>query len=180
MIHEIGVELDEKLKAKGCPIGVIDGPDFETTTWGNERIVIETSGGDTFEGPRSQSVNAKVRGIRNIGVKISIYARMPKGGGQPFEHRRRCDHVLDLVFCALEEVVRARKNGLTIKGGDYFTPPDLADSETENGCAYALLVTIERGIADLTWAYEKRPEKTIEAVTTTTTFNGTTVEPPPP
>lgn len=170
MLHEIGVELQNELKAKGCPLKVSDGPEFETTTWGNDRIVIEPSGGDSFQAPhiaQAPSTNPKARSVRDIGVQIRIFAHVEKAGAQVFEHRRLVDHALDLVIWALSRVVAKRKNRLVLRSGDYHVPRDLAKSDNPAGAAYELHVTIDRAVQDLTWKYGKAGEYTIQPATMT-------------
>ena len=154
MIHEIGVELQAALKLQGCPLVVIDGPErTQTTTFARERLVIEhDDGGDTFGPARSQAKNPDIRMIRNIGVKITIYAQEPAVGAIDFEHRRRAEHVLDMLLVALEKVALARKNGITFKSGKLIVPEDLAKSEEREGAVYELSFSIERAVGQRTWA----------------------------
>jgi len=164
MIHEIGKEIAAQLVAKKCPLPVFDGPEpTQTTTGARERIIIEhdENGGDGFSFAASQHKNPRMRGVRNIGVTITIYAQAPNAGGTHWEHRRRAEHVLDLVTVALYDVLKIRRNGFTIKKAGFIQPPDLAKSETIAGAVYQMTLTIERGIFDQTWAYENRPQATI-------------------
>ncbi|MCL2724852.1 MAG: hypothetical protein FWD69_10495 [Polyangiaceae bacterium] len=167
MIHEIGIDLGKELAKKGCPIRVVDGPEATTTTTGaRERIVIEhdEDGGDSFSNVLSQHKNPKQRMIRHIGTKITIYAQSPHAGAKPWEHRRRVEHVLDLVLVALSDVLKVRRNGYVITKGSLIQPDDLAKSEVIAGAVYDLRVSIERGVYDLTWAYEARPEVTLTGI----------------
>src|SRR5665213_2956662 len=148
MIHEIGVELQANLQAAGCPLKVIDGPEpTETTTFGRERIVIaHDPDGDTFRPVTGSKMNPLYRGNRNIGVIITIYAQEPKTAPMPFEHRRRCELFVDMVYCSLYEVIKVRKNQYTIRSGKLYVPKDLENSEIQGGYAYDLKFTVERGI----------------------------------
>lgn len=165
MIHEIGRELQAALRAKGCPFNVVDGPEGQaTTTYARERIVIEhDEAGDSFGPTRSQSRNPRNRMIRNVGVKITIYAQSSASGALEFEHRRRAEHVLDLVLVALEKVITARHNGWVVKAGRFINPEDLAKSETIGGAVYELSFTVERGVFDTTFTNAARPEFTMGA-----------------
>jgi hypothetical protein len=163
MIHEIGVELQAKLKARGCPFQVEDGPEKTSpTTWGRERIVIaydET--GDRFGWARSQRANPPHRATCSMGCKITIYAQHRSSGALPFEHTRRARAVVDQVVVALYEIASARKNACTITGGRFFTPADLQESEIERGAAYELKFTFDRGVYERTWANAIRPTTTV-------------------
>lgn len=167
MIHEIGRELDALLKARKCPLGVIDGPEFDTTTWGNDRIVIETAGGDRIGPPKRVSHNPKRYATRGIGVQIRIFARVVREGAQPFEHRRKCDHVLDMVLVALKKISATRGDEFEIRSSDYYIPPDLSKSDNAGGCAYQLLLYWDRGVGDIDWQYNADEEGTIGEVVTT-------------
>jgi hypothetical protein len=163
MIHEIGVELGAKLAARGCPLPVVDGPERTTVAgWGNERIVLEhDDAGDTFGPARSQRPNPKHRFTRNIGAKITIYAQETSSGAQAFEHRRRAEHVLDLVLVALEEVFILRRNGCSMKSGKFIEPEDSADSQSISGAAFELQFSFERAVMVATWTGSIQPEATV-------------------
>ena len=167
MIHEIGVQLDAALGTKGVPFKVVDGPEFRTTTtFARERVVIEHDPkGDSFA-PRHNAaqVNPRIRLTRVIGVKVTIYAQHPYKGAAYFEHKRRAEHVLDLVLIALDVIAKARKNILTFTSGKFVYPDDMKASETMGGAVYELLFTIDRGVADCNWDGTAQPEVTISAV----------------
>lgn len=165
MIHEIGRELEANLKAAGCPLKVYDGPEStETTTFGRERIVIEHDpNGDSFSPVHGSKLNPLYRGTRNIGVVITIYAQEPKRAAMPFEHRRRVELFLDMVYCSLYEVIKERKNDYTIKSGRLYLPDDLKNSEIQGGAAYELKLTIERGIFKSSFKGAIAPQVSVSA-----------------
>lgn len=169
MIHEIGTELEELLKARGCPLPVVDGPEFNLTAWGKDRVVIETAGGDAFIPVKRISHNPKRFAIRRIGVQIRVFARVDRAGAQPFEHRRKTDHALDLVYVALEKIAKTRGNEFTLRTTDYYTPPDIAPSDVPNGCAYQMQLFWDRSVDDRDWKYNAADEGTIAHVETTFT-----------
>lgn len=172
MIHEIGVELMAQLKAQGCPFPVVDGPErTDPSTWSNERIVIvRDEGGDSFGPPPSQHVNPKMRMVRTIGVKATIYAQSPDPNATYFEHARRAEHALDLVLCALGYVAAIRKNVFTPTGGKFVQPDDLKTSEAPAGAVYELSFKFSRGVFDVTWTGAAQPT----AVLTTGHITSTT------
>lgn len=161
MIHEIGRELEGALLAQGCPFRVVDGPEATSdVTFRDSRIVIERDedAGDSFVSPKSQSINPKLYAIRNIAVKLTIYAQSAAIGAKPFEHRRRAEKVVDMIVVSLLAIAAVRKNGMTIRGGRFTRPADLEKSESVAGATYELNLTWERGITARTWAGEIRPE----------------------
>lgn len=176
MLHEIGRELETRLKAIGCPMPVIDGDGdasaHNTTTYARERIVVEhdIDAGDQFGSPLSQRSTPAQSFVRVFAAKVTIYAQSTKNGAQPFEHIRRAEHALDLVLSSLDEVVRARKNRLVFTGGAFSTPKDLANSERWGGAVYELKFTVDRGVVKQTWAYERAPtlELGADLIATTT------------
>lgn len=164
MIHEIGVELAAALKAKGYAAVVVDGPEATgSTSFARERIVIEhdADGTDKFGPALSQHKNPKQRMTRGIAAKLTIYAQTTTAGAMPFEHRRRAEHILDMVLVAMDGVAIARKNKWTPTGGKFVTPPDLAGSDAFAGASYALTFTFDRGVFDATWAGASRPEAAV-------------------
>jgi hypothetical protein len=165
MIREVAVKLQANLRAKGCPIPVVVGPEpTGTATFGRERIVIEHSDSDGFQPAWSQSVNPKRRMTRLIGAKATIYAQSTKAGAQVFEHRRRCEQILDMVLCGLSNIqaVRNGKGAFLPSGGRFIVPDDLAASERPGGAAYELTFAVQRGVADVTWTGEAQPEAELD------------------
>ncbi len=170
MIHEVAVEIATKIKARSCPIPVIDGPEpTGTATFGRERIVIEESESDNYAPPYSQQRNPSRRMVCEIGAKATIYGQSTKAGALYFEHRRRARLILDQVLVALSEIksVRKGRGSFTPTGGRWVFPPDLEKSERPGGAIYELSFTFERAIEERTWAGDKRPEGTLTAIAMT-------------
>lgn len=179
MIHEIGVELQAALRAKGCPFVVLDRESTKATTWGRQRIVIEhDEGGDAFAPTRSQHKNPKHRMTRTIGAKLSIYAQSTKSGALEFEHRRLAEHVLDLVLVAMGDVAAVRKNAWKPGRGRFVTPEDLETSEKFGGAVYELAFAIDRAVEVRTYAYAAEPETALVANTITSTTKVSLAEGP--
>ncbi len=167
MIHEIGVEIQTRIETQGCPFKVVDGPEAtKTATFGRERIVIEHDGQDGYVPPRSQSLNPPLLVIRNIAIKFTIYAKSPAAGATPFEHRRRLEHVLDVLTVAVIETAANRKNAIKWSGGGFFQPTDLEGSEIPGGAAYELKLSWERGVTKRTWAGAAADEAVLDVLTT--------------
>lgn len=174
MIHEIGVQLQAALQAKGCPFVVIDGPERRpTTTFARERVVIERdmSAGDTFAATHLPGKNPVTRLTRLIGCKITIYARAPSKGALEFEHFRRAEQVLDVVLIALYGIAKGRQNQVAFTSGKFVEPPDLTEGETMGGAVYELHFTFDRGVADRTWAGAAQPTANVASGTIQSTTN---------
>ena len=153
MIHEIAVNLGEILAERGCPIPVIDGPEFRTTTtFARERIVVEHDpAGDSF-GPRHRAdTGPRTRLTRLTGVKITIYTQKTTKGAIYWEHVRRAEHALDLVLISIDIIAKIRQNLVVFKSGKFVYPEDLKESETPGGAVYELLLTFDRGVAERNW-----------------------------
>lgn len=157
MIHAIGQDLSAALAARRCPIRVYDGTDRSVGTNVSvkpERITIERDeSGDTFRLPAGASprANPPLRGIRNIGVKLRIFAQSPIAGAKTYEHERRLERILDILFCSIYEVAATRKNGVSISGGRFVRSDDTKDGDSRVGAEYELRLTWERGITDTPW-----------------------------
>lgn len=170
MMHDIGVELKARLVVAGCPIGVVDGPETtKSASWGRERIVIERSGSDAFDAPRSQHINPRHRRTRRMAGKITIYAQSLQAGATMFEHEQRLDAILDQVLVAMDYVAAVRKNAWQPTAGAFFVPEDIKETERRGGAAYELQFTLDRAVIVRTWANAIRPEFTFGAGSLTST-----------
>ncbi len=160
MIHAIGIEIGQALAAQSCPFKVVDGPEgTTTTTFGRERIVLEhDESGDTFEPARSNHANPKHVITRRQGFVVRIFAQSPGPNAMEFEHRRRAEHVLDLVIVALRDVAVARKNSWAIRSGKFVLPVDLSGSPVIGGAVYELAISFDRAVMVQTWAGAAKPE----------------------
>ena len=166
MLRDVGIALQARLAARGCPIPVVDGLDESpiAATYARERIVLERDGGDSFGPPLSQHKNPRHRFSRSLGCKATIYAQATSAGAGSFEHYRRAERVLDTVLVALDTVVRTRKNFLKLTSGRFTVPADLEKSQTFNGAVYELSFEVTRAVEDRTWAGDARPEAEVGGV----------------
>ncbi len=152
MIHEIGVDLGKLLGSKGCPFKVLDGPELRpSTTFSRERVVIEHDPNDTFVTRHVANTNTRTRLTRNIAVKVTIYAQAAAPGAAYWEHKRRAEHVLDMVLIGLAVIAKQRGNLIVFRSGKFVYPEDLKESETFGGAKYELLLSFDRGVADRNW-----------------------------
>lgn len=181
MIHEIGVELQTQLRARGVPFPVVDGPEPTTTaTWGRERIVIEydADSDDEFSRPRSQSAPRSHGGtpIRRYSsleaCKATIYAQSAATGANVFEHRRRAKAIRDRVLVSLEAVAADRKNAFDPTRGRFVVPVDLQGAVIPGGAAYEISFGFERAIEDRAWDGSSAAEGNIAHVGSTTEVHG--------
>lgn len=170
MIHEIGKELDARLKSRGVPLRVVDGPERgKPTTGARERIVIEhdTKAKDVFGPARSQRPNGKHVATRRMACKITVYAQSGVAGGKDFEHRRRAESVVDQIVVGLHEVAKARKNEWTPTGGAFVEAEDLKGSEVIAGAVYELTFLFDRGVEERDWDGDLRPTASPPLASTT-------------
>lgn len=170
-IHDVGIALQTYLRANGCPLAVVDGPEGKkTTTWGRERIVIEHSEDKaSFDGPRGLHVNAKHAYTAIDPYKITIYVRSAKAGANDFEHRSRAILVRESVIAGLRYVASANRNRFRPISGGFVVPDDLAKSESQGGAVYELAFTYELPIRVVSFQGEASPEGSI------TSFNNRTL-----
>lgn len=169
MIHEIARELETALRAKKCPIRVVDR-DEGARLPARERIVIEhdDAAGDSFSAPRSVFKNPKHDYLRTIGVKATIFAWAPQTGATEFEHRNRAEQILDVVLNAMRLVSRQRKNFFEPKSGGFVPFADTEKSDRRIGAVYELKFTFDRAVERRDWAGAARPEGTPAHITSTT------------
>jgi hypothetical protein len=168
MLHEIAVQLGQHLQYEGCPIPVIDGPEFRpTTTFARERIVIEHDlKGDAFVSRHRADVNPRTRLTRNMAAKATLYCKSTRPGAIYWEHVRRVEHLLDLVIISLDVIAKERQNLIQFKSGSFLYPEDFK-SETPGGAVYELLFSFDRGVVHRTWLFGIGPTATVVATTGT-------------
>jgi hypothetical protein len=166
MIHEVAVQVGQALAAKGCPFAVVDGPEFRpTATFARERVVIEHDpAGDSFAPRHQADKNPRTRLTRNTGVKVTIYAQSAAKGATYWEHKRRAEHVLDMVLIAIDVIAKQRANLVVFRSGKFVYAKDFDGSETPGGAIYELFLTFDRGVADRNWDGTAQPTATITNV----------------
>lgn len=181
MIHEIGVELQARLRTAGVPVNVVDGPELPTTTWGRERIVIEfdADGSDSFVLPRSLPLNARHRYTSSEACKLTIYAQSSERGATVFEHQRRAKKLRDEVLTAMDYVAVRRRNRWKPNSGAFITPPDLEKTERPGGAVYEIRFMFEQAVAVLTMAGAAQPEGNILGIRSTNKVSMSTDESDP-
>lgn len=166
MIHELTKRLQASLTDRKVPFAVYEREATKPATWARERIVVEYDDktGDDFRSPISQTTNPKVRMVRSVSAKLTIYAQSTRGGAEDFEHRRRANRVLDQVLVSLAEIFSALP-GLPFlpTGGAFVTPEDLAGTERYGGAVYELRFAVPRAIAAVTWTSDELPTATVGA-----------------
>lgn len=168
MIHAIGEQLATALAAASIPIPVVDGPERrKTTTFARERVVLEHFGEDRIQPKHKATVNPQARMSRVVSYKATIYAQHPAKGAAEFEHRRRCEQILDQVLVGLDVIVKARANILSWSSGKFVIPEDMKDAETLGGAVYELTFTIDRVVTTATFTGAKAPEATVGPTTIT-------------
>jgi hypothetical protein len=169
MIHEIAVQLQAALVARGVPFRVVDGPEpTKATSWADERVVLEYSGTDNILDVRSQRANSMQYAQIDFGAKATIYARSPKPGATPWEHRRRAHLAARHVLIALSNILVERKNAPTFTTGALVVPDDLAGTTVAGGAVYELPFSFATGVPDVTWAGDAADEATLAAITNRT------------
>jgi hypothetical protein len=157
MLRDVGIALQKRLAARGCPIPVTDALDEKpnAATYARERIVLERDpAGDSYKAPRGTSSLSRRRGptFRLIGCRAVIYVREPRAGAMPFEHVQRAEKVIDYLLITIDETLRAdAKCRCLIVGGAFEPIEDLAASEKVTGARYVLRFQIERGLVVQTW-----------------------------
>lgn len=154
MMHEIGVALQSKLRARGCPFTVVDREGTKPTTWARDRIVIEhVLGGDAFTNTISQRSNPKHRMQMASAGQITIYAQSAKAGALPFEHENRALRVVDMVLVAMSEILAEEKATSTWvpDGGGFVKPEDFEGTERFGGAVYQIVFHVPRAVQVRDW-----------------------------
>lgn len=164
MIHDILVALQTRLRAKGCPVPVVMGPEpTQTTTGARERIVVERLyEPEVFDHVRGQHGNPKHIGNRHPKVKIGIFAQSAKTGALTFEHESRVDHIVDVVWACMDRVAREDLQIAMSLNGQFLRPEDLAQSARLPGAAYEMTLEVLRAVRDVDFVGEAKPELEID------------------
>lgn len=156
MIHEIGVELKAALAANGCPIAVVDGPEYGSSVLSPvERVVIwrRVRAAEPVVGPKGAGRNPAHVFDRHLAAMIRIYARDARSGAAHWEHLRRMDLVYDKVLFALQKVLRTRKNaGFRVGDGEVVDLEDAKGTPVTTFAVYEFPFTVPRATDASTYA----------------------------
>lgn len=181
MISAICADVQTRLEALGCHFPVVDGPeDTDTIGFTRERVVVEydDGGSDRFSpptNPNAQGRKKRMFFVRTMALKVTVIAQSPKKGALYLEHRRRCEHVVDLVLVAFAEVADDRKNQFVPLAGRPWTPKDQEKGATTAGYGYAFTCTFDRGVFKTTFKGEERPTAALAGINSTTKVSSANV-----
>ena len=185
MLRRIQLALADELRAQGCPVPVVYGPTRTSSTLVGSRVVVERDrdAGDGLQAPRKTSRNPRMRFIRPLGARIMVFGQSTLDGADTYDHERVVDQVVDLIFVALDKIVRAvEMTAWAVTSSKLLTAEEaeLAGITTWPGAIYRIGLTIDRGVYERRWMSEAgvggeaRPEVPLSADPETGVRVGTT------
>lgn len=164
VIYEIHKEVATELKAQGCPLPVVYGPERQGvgTALGVTRVVIERdrSRGDVPKPGRARTFNPRMVAIRSMGAVCRIYARSTLTGAAGHDHERLADQAVDQITIALYKVVGRRQSEWSVSSAKLLTVEELAlrGLEVWPGVVYEMRFAVDRAVFDATWTDEAAEE----------------------
>lgn len=181
MIYEISQEVSEVMRDRKYPYHVQYGPEYAARdgNGSNGIVMLRSARPDAFAPPAARGMNPEYRAIRVCQVDAWVYARSSKPGADRQDHEFDCESAVDLLYCALYDVIKTRKEGFAPIGGSYLTPDELAMTNltTWNGVVYVLQFSVQRGVYGRDYAGAAYPEATISGFANSTTVSGPGIEP---
>ena len=165
MLYEISREIEAELRARDCAYPVVYGPERLPTTLANCRIVIERErgAGEDVGAPKHRGTNPRPIATRSIAGRCRVFAKSSKAGANVWDHEREADLAVDLLVVALHSCSRRRCSEYRVTGGKILAANELEYEALSAwpGVVYELTFEIDRGVSDVKWAGDKRPEVTI-------------------
>lgn len=146
------------MKARGCPHPVILGPErTPPAAYGPTRVVVERLRGpgvDSALPVTSQRANPKLFGVRDVGVKLTVYARSPATGARTQDHQDLAERLCNFALDSLDTHVRNIPSVWTLGAGGFVVLEDTNGSEVDGGAAYEQTLSIADGLPKVatTWA----------------------------
>jgi len=161
MIFQMSRDIAETLAARGFPFRIQYGPE-RAERGGYTNIITmgrDRSGGDQVGNTESNKRNPQSQAVRRIGVVARVYAVSELSGARINNHENLCDQVVDaLVIEILKWGVAAQVGRPAFTSSRYLTAEERNLEETWPGVVYELRFSVPRGIRDITFAKEARPE----------------------
>jgi len=160
VIYEIHKEVATELKAQGCPLPVVYGPERQGlgAALPASRIVFERdrSRGDVAKPGKARTSNPRMVAARAMGAVCRIYAQSTLTGAAGHDHERLADQAVDLVTVALHKVIGRRQTEWAISSAKLLSREELAlrGLEVWPGVVYEMRFAVDRGVFDATWAGE--------------------------
>lgn len=166
MLHGIALRVDAALKKRGVPFPVVYGPERQdSTVASSSRIVIERDrkNRDVVGPARAVHTNPNMRSVRTVACVARVFAKSNRAGAGHQDHEGVCDVLVDLLDCALDEVIRSDQTLWQATGGKLLGADELAAQglKTWPGVVYEYWFTIDRGACDRTFAGEAAPEASV-------------------
>ncbi len=168
MIYAISQELATELKAQGCPLPVVYGPERMGATGAaltTSRILIERDRdvGDKPGPGRARNANPRMVAIRAMGAVCRIFAQSTLTGARVQDHERLADLALDKIEVALYKVVTKRSTQWRISSAKLLGADELAlrGIEVWTGVVYEMRFSVDRAVNDTTWAEVADAEATV-------------------
>lgn len=153
-------DLGAATKARGCPHPVTLGPErTKAAGYGTTRVIVERQRGagvDSALPVRSQHNAPKLIGIRDVGVKLTTYARSSVTGARLQDHQDLAERLTNFALDDINTLAATGKTTWALGPGGFIVLEDAEGSEVDGGAVYEQLITIADGIPriaeDVTWA----------------------------
>ena len=160
-------ELEGLLKARKYPVQVLYDPAVSTPETYPYTVTIERDGegSDTFKlGAMGAQANPRKWGSRYLAVKATLRARSNAPHSHVGHHQFECERLLDAVLTALASWAEQSKKPVEISAGRYVKPVALDGVKVLPGVVYELKFMVGRGLFEVTYSGEARPEGSFESV----------------
>ena len=166
MIYNIAKKLQDAIKAKGCPLRVVYGPEFPAPVAQTDSHIVmsmDRQAGDKFNPTRSQHLNPRVFHVRAVGAVIRIYACSPLAGAAVQDHERMANAVVDVIACALRVIAAASRMPINYTAAGFMTAEALQQTKLDRwaGVVYEIKFTVDRAVQDTTYQGAVAEEATI-------------------
>lgn len=170
-LHDVFVQLRDRLKANGVPFEVAYGPQPVPMKVGTSRLQVmrDYESGDAVLPTRSQRPNPNQVAVRAVGGIVRIFASSTLEGAQRHNHEAIADQLADQVHVALHRIVQAGRTLWRVQRMGLL-PDGTVDGWS--GVVFEIRFQIDHGVEDRSWTGEAAPEGSFTTGATSLSVSG--------
>ncbi len=170
MIYEMARDLDASLRARLYPIRVSYSPERLKREDHASQVLVwrDHEATDNVRAVQGSDRNPRLGLIRDLAVRVVVFARSSKPGARVNEHHWVCEQYVDAVMTSLAMWLVEGRTGTTfpavVTEARYLGEKERPDLEQWPGVAYQIRFRVPRGVRVVDYTGQGQPEATVAGV----------------